>query len=48
MVSFLSLDRPIIHDIVSRHAEDATFLWQQRDRFVRAPHIYPDDLKNLE
>ncbi len=43
-----SQEKPLIESILYHHSEDAAFLWQQRDRFVRAPHTYPDDLKKLD
>ncbi|HEU0068731.1 MAG TPA: hypothetical protein VFQ26_05645, partial [Nitrospiraceae bacterium] len=37
----------MIHrEIVSRHAEEAAFLWQLRDRAVVAPHYSLADLVN--
>jgi len=47
-MTFPSLEKPIIQDIVYRHAEDAAFLWLQRDRLVRAPDAYLDDIKNID
>jgi uncharacterized protein (TIGR02270 family) len=38
----------IIEDIVTQHAEEASFLWLLRDRAVRAPHYALADLAELD
>src|SRR5215467_13185927 len=35
-------------EVVGQHAEDAAFLWFSRDRAVRAPHYYLNDLARLD
>jgi len=42
------LDRPIIHDIVSRHVEDAAFFWEQRNQAVRARDVYLSEIQRLD
>jgi uncharacterized protein (TIGR02270 family) len=37
-----------ITDVLARHAEDAAFLWLQRDNAVRAPHYSLKDLAKLD
>ncbi len=37
---FPDLEKPIVHDIVYRHIEDAAFFWQQRNSFVHSPAAY--------
>ena len=39
---------PIIADIISQHAEEASFLWLLRDSAVRAPHYSLKDLAELD
>ncbi len=39
---------PIIHEIVTQHAEDSAFLWILRDAAVRAPHYNLKDLARLD
>jgi len=43
-----TLEKPIIQDIVYRHAEDAAFLWLQRDRAVRAADTYLEDIQTID
>lgn len=38
----------VIPQIVSRHAEEAAFLWLLRDRAVSEPHYWPRQLADLE
>ncbi|TIX71818.1 MAG: TIGR02270 family protein, partial [Mesorhizobium sp.] len=38
----------VIEHIVEQHAEDAAFLWLQRDRAVDAPDLYLKDLNRLD
>ena len=38
----------IIQSVVEQHAEEAAFLWLQRDAAVRAPHYSLDDLADLD
>jgi len=47
-MTFPLLEKPIIQDIIYRHAEDAAFFWLQRDRFVRAPDAYLEDIQNID
>jgi len=37
-----------IPEVLSRHAEEAAFLWFQRDRAVEAPHYRPRELYQLD
>ncbi len=45
---FPSLEKPVIQNIVYRHAEDAAFLWLQRDRLVRASDACLVDIQNID
>lgn len=47
-MTFPLLEKPIIENIVYRHAEDAAFLWLQRDRLVRASDAYIADIQNID
>lgn len=44
----MSARPPIVEEVVSRHAEDAAFLWRRRDRAVRAPRHTLADLARLD
>ena len=39
---------PVIADIISQHAEEASFLWLLRDNAVRDPHYSLEDLAELD
>jgi uncharacterized protein (TIGR02270 family) len=42
------MNAPVIPEIVSRHAEEAAFLWLLRDRAVRGPHFTLAQLTELD
>ena len=39
---------PVIADVISQHAEEASFLWLLRDGAVRDPHYSLKDLAKLD